>query len=270
MRAIWTGSLSFGLVNIPVRMYSATTDSQLHFHFLHKKDLSPVRYAKFCAAEDRELKQSEIVKGYEYKDDKYVVMEDKDFEKANRRTTKTIDLINFVAESEIPTVFFDKPYYLEPDKNAKKPYGLLHQALCQTDKVGMAKFVLRNREHLAAVKPVGGVLVLNQLRFNHEIRKPTGLDLPDTSQVPKKETEMAIKLVGQLTEKFKPMSYHDSYTEDLERVIKQKIKGRAPKAVGEAPTPTEVSSLMDALRASLDGPKRSTGKKKASRKKAKA
>lgn len=270
MRAIWTGSLSFGLVNIPVRMYSATADSQLHFHFLHRKDLSPVRYAKFCAAEDKELKQSEIVKGHEYKDGQYVTMEDADFEKANKRTTKTIDLINFVDEADIPPIFYDKPYYLEPDKNAKKPYALLHQALCKTDRVGLAKFVLRNREHLAAVKPVGGVIVLNQMRFNHEIRKPTGLDLPDSGKAPKKEVEMALKLVDQLTEDFKPTQYQDSYTKDLERVIEAKIKGKKPTAVGTAPKPTEVSSLMEALRASLDKPKKTSGKKKVSKKKAKA
>lgn len=263
MRAMWTGALSFGLVNIPVRMYSAVGEGGLKFHYLHEKDHSPIRYARICRADGKEVPFDDIVKGYEYKKGDYVILTDEDFEKANRRATKTIDIQDFVKEDEISSLYYDKPYYLEPDKGASKPYALLHRALSASNEVGIAKFVVRNREHIGAIKPVGGVIVLNQLRFEHEIRKPTGLDLPDTKKVEKKEVDMALKLIEQLTAHFKPQQYKDTYTEELEKVIEAKAKGKTVKAKGEAPQATEVGDLMAVLKASLDADKKSTSKTKA-------
>jgi DNA end-binding protein Ku len=205
-----------------------------------------------CRKEGKEIPFDEIVKGYEYQKGDYVILTDEDFKKANVRATKTIDIQDFVAEDEINSMYYEKPYYLEPDKGASKPYALLHKALCKSNKVGIAKFVIRNREHLGAIKPVGGVIVLNQLRFEHEIRKPTGLDLPDTKKTDTREVEMALKLIEQLTEHFKPQQFKDTYTEELEKVIEAKAKGKKITAKGAAPKPTQVNDLMATLRKSLE------------------
>lgn len=252
MRAMWTGALSFGLVNIPVRLYSATGGQELKFKFLHQKDLSPIKYAKVCRAEGKEIPFDEIVRGYEYQKGDFVVLTDEDFSKANLSKTKTIDIKRFVKEDEIESIYFEKPYYLEPDKGAAKPYALLHRALTESKEVGVAKFVLRNREHLGAIKPVGGVIVLNQLRFENEIRKPAGLDLPDTKAADKAEVEMALKLIEQLTAKFKPKDFKDSYREEIEAVITAKAKGKTIKVKGKEPQPTAVKDLMATLRKSLE------------------
>jgi DNA end-binding protein Ku len=211
MRAIWTGALSFGLVNIPVRLYSATSGTGLEFDMLHKKDLSPIRYARVCRADGKEVPYEEIVKGYEYKKGDYVVLTDEDFKKAAPRRTKTVDIFDFVKEDEIDSVYFEKPYYLEPDKGAGKAYSLLREALKKSKKVGLAKFVLRNKEHLAVIKPFGKVVVLNQLRFNDEIRPPEGLDLPGEKVAKGKEIEIALALIDHLTSHFKPEDYKDDY-----------------------------------------------------------
>lgn len=258
MRAMWTGALSFGLVNIPVRLYSATGDGALKFKYLHKEDLSPIRYARVCRADGKEIPFDDIVRGYEYQKGDFVVLTDDDFKKANVRKTKTIDIHDFVDESEIESIYYDKPYYLEPDENAGKPYALLHQALQKSKKVGIAKFVIRNKEHLGAIKPVGGVVVLNQLRFESEIRKPTGLDLPDAKQADTREIDMALKLIDQLTAHFKPQQFKDTYTEELQRVIEAKAKGKTFKAKGAEPKPTAVKDLMSTLRASLEKGKEKT------------
>lgn len=255
MRAIWSGALSFGLVNIPVRLYSATEEHGLDFDMLHKKDLSPIRYARVCKADGKEIPYEDIVKGYEMQEGDYVVLSDEDFKKANVKKTKTIDIIDFVKEDQVDSIYFEKPYYLEPDKGAAKAYALLREAIKQSKKVGLAKFVLRNREHLAIIKPHGSAIVLEQLRFNEEIRKPEGLTLPDTKEKPgRREIEMALSLIDQLTEPFKPEKYKDTYVQDLKQVIKEKSKGKRVKAKNaeKIPETTQVNDIMAMLKKSLE------------------
>lgn len=252
MRAIWTGALSFGLVNIPVRLYSAVAGTALDFDMLHKKDLSPIRYARVCRSDGKEVPYEDIVKGYEYRKGDYVILADEDFKKANVKKTKTVDIQDFVKENEIDTIFYEKPYYLEPEKGAEKPYALLREALKKSKKVGLAKFVLRNREHLAVVKPQEELLILNQLRFKEEVRQPDDLNLPKAKQAGKREVEIALALIDQLTAHFKPEDYRDTYQAELKKVIEAKAKGKKIVAKGKEPEPTEVTDLMAMLRKSLE------------------
>ncbi|HZT97336.1 MAG TPA: Ku protein [Chloroflexota bacterium] len=251
MRAMWSGAVSFGLVNIPVRLYSATEEHALDFHLLHKEDLSPVGYVKVCKEEGKEVKQSDIVKGYEYERGRYVVIEDEDFERASPRKTKTIDIVDFVCVDEIDSIYFEKPYYLEADRGADKAYSLLREALEKSKKVGVAKYVLRNREQLGVVKPMGDILVLDQIRFSQSIRKPEGLKVPEV-KVEGRELDMAITLIDQLTEPFEPDHYHDTYSEEMLRVIHAKIAGKEPEPGEPAPAIPEVTDLVALLKASLD------------------
>ncbi|MBX9853480.1 MAG: Ku protein [Cytophagaceae bacterium] len=253
MRAIWSGAISFGLVNIPVRLYSAAGEAGISFDMLAKDDLSPIKYQRIAASDGREVPYKDIVKGYEIEKGKYVVLSDKDFEKANAKKTKSIEILNFVDEEEINSIYFDKPYYLEPDKNASKPYALLREALKKSKKVGIASFVLRNREHLAVLKVAGNVIVLNQMRYHADVRDADDLNLPEKDAVSAKETEMAIKLIEQLTEKFQPSHYKDTYVDELKKIIEAKSEGKTIQVKGgEAPEPTRVKDLMDVLKASLE------------------
>jgi DNA end-binding protein Ku len=253
MRAIWSGSLGFGLVNIPVRIYSAAdTESKIKFDMLHGKDMGRIRYAKVCQLEGEEVPNEEIVKGFEYEDGEYVIMTDEDFKKADVGLAKSIEIMDFTDESQIDEMYFEKPYYLEPDKGAGKAYGLLRDALKKIGKVGIARFVLRNREHLAAIRPYDSVLVLNQLRYSSEIRKPEGLDLPESGETDERELELALALVDKLSGDFKPEKYHDTYTEELRDIIRQKAEGRVPVAKGGEPEPTAVIDLMEVLKKSLE------------------
>lgn len=254
MRAIWTGSLSFGLINIPIRLYSATaTEDKLSFDMLHKTDLSPIRYARICRADGKEIPYEDIVKGYEYRKGDYVVLTDEDFKNAYPKKTKTVDIVDFAKETEIDSIYYEKPYYLEPDKGAGKAYALLREALKKSKKVGVAKFVLRNKEHLAVIKPFGKAIVLNQLRFKEEIRKPEGLNLPESSQARGKEVEMALALIEQLSEPFKPDDYKDTYHQELKKVIAAKAKGKKFKTPKEEePVPTEIVDLVAMLKQSLE------------------
>jgi DNA end-binding protein Ku len=255
MRPIWSGAVSFGLVNIPIRLYSATEDHKLSFNMLHKTDMSPIRYVKVCKEEGEEVSQAEIVKGYEYERGRYIVISDEDFERASPRKTKTIDISDFVAVEEIDSIYFEKPYYLEPDKGADKAYTLLRDALEKSGKVGVAKFVLRNRESLVVVKPMGDLLILDQLRFADEIRQPEGLKTPDV-EVQDREMDMAVALIEQLTDSFDPEKYKDTYTDEMLRVIHERIEGKEPEP-GE-PEPeisTAAPDLVALLKASLQKPK---------------
>ena len=253
MRAMWSGSISFGLVNIPVRLYSATGgEAKLDFDLLHEKDMSPIRYAKVCRLEGEEVPNEEIVKGYEYEDGQYVILTDEDFERANVTRTRAIEITEFSDEADIDDIYFEKPYYLEPDKGAAKPYALLREALRRSGKVGIARFVLRNREHLAAIKPTGDVLVLNQLRYSSELLEPDELKVPDPSLADERELDLALTLIDKLSESFQPERYKDEYTEELRQMIEGKAQGRVPVAKGEEPEPTSVVDLMAVLKKSLE------------------
>lgn len=252
MRPIWSGVLSFGLINIPIKVYSATAGTEIKFNFLHKTDLSPIKYVKVCRKDGKELTQDDIVKGYEYEDGDYVVLTDADFDKVNLEKTKAIDVIDFVKEAEIDTIYFEKPYYLEPDKGADKAYAILLESLKKSKKVGVAKFVLHNREHLGVVKVHEGILVLEQMRFEDEVRAPEDLKLAKHPTIRAKELTMAMSLIDHLTEKFEIADYKDSYHKELLQMIKNKIKGIKPKAKGEAPQPTKSTDLMLLLKESLE------------------
>lgn len=252
MRAIWTGSLSFGLINIPVKLYSATQENSLSFTMLHKKDLSPIRYAKVCRSDGKEIPYSDIVKGYEYQKGDYVILTDEDFKRANIKKTKTIEMVAFTDEKEIDTIFYEKPYYLEPDKGAEKAYVLLRAALAKSKKIGLAKFVLHNREHIAVIKPYDNLLVLNQLRYLDEIRQIEDLHIPDNEDTSSREISMAIKLIDHLSSHFDADEFHDTYKEELLTIIDEKAKGKKPKVKSQAPKKGQIKDIMSLLKESLE------------------
>lgn len=253
MRAIWSGVLSFGLINIPMKLFSVTAGTELSLNYLHKTDLSPIRYAKVCRKDGKELSQDDLVKGYEYQDGDYVVLTKEDFQNADVRRTQAIDVVDFVKEDEIDSIYFEKPYYLEPDKGAAKAYTILRDSLSKSKKVGVAKFVLHNREHLAILKPHENYLILEQIRFVDELKVPDKLILPTHEEIRAKEVTMALSLIDHLTEKFKPGDYKDTYRKKLDDLIKAKMKGKKVKPNGTAPHPTKKSEdLMFLLKESLE------------------
>jgi len=255
MRAIWNGSISFGLVNVPVRMYSATSPREgIDLDMLHKDDHAPIRYARICRKDGEEVPWNDIVKGYEYRDGDYVVLTKKELESIDAEKSQTIDIQQFVDEPDIDIRYFEKPYYLEPVKGGDKAYALLHAALQKSNKLALAKFVMHGHEHVAALKPVGRALVLNQMRFPTDLREPGELHFPTNKEVTEKEVEMAIKLVKQETKPFIAEDLHDTYTEELEEMIKAKTKGKKiPKSKPHAAEHTTANDLMSALKASLKG-----------------
>jgi DNA end-binding protein Ku len=252
MRAIWSGAISFGLILIPVRLYTAVEESGLDLDMLRKQDLCPISYARVCRTTGEEVPYEDIVKGYQYKKGDYVVLEDEDFKRASVRKTQTVDIIEFVDQKEIDAKLLAKPFYLEPTKQARKAYALLREALKKTGKVAVGRFVLRNREHLVILKPEEDLIVLEQMRFADEIKKPAGLDLPASDEASDKEVDIAIKLIDQLTEPFRAAEFHDTYREELKKVIDEKAKGK-PRTVEEVKlVSTEVPDLMARLRESLE------------------
>src|ERR671924_1842329 len=195
MRAIWKGNISFALVTIPISLFSATRRNELSFHYLHKKDMSPVSYKRFCDHENVEVPWDEITRGYEYEKGQYVEITDEDLDKADVELTKTIQILEFVQGDEIDPVYFDKPYYLEPQKGGERAYALMRDALAQSKKVGIAKVVLKSREHLAEVKAIGNMMTLQTMRFAHEIVDASDLNLPKSTEVSKKEMDLANTLI---------------------------------------------------------------------------
>ncbi len=253
MRPIWTGSISFGLVNIPVRMFSGVNLHEgIHLDMLHNKDHGTIRYSRICRKDGEEIAWDNIVKGYEFRHGDYVVLEQKDFEKANPKKTSTIDIQQFVASPEVDIRYYEKPYYLEPIKGGEKAYALLRGALEKSDKLALAKFVIHEREHLGVIKPVGRALVLNQMRFPTDLREATELSFPSDKDVSAKEIDVALKIIKQETKHFAPEDFHDTYTEELEEIIKAKTKGIKPPKHDSKPHDTKASDLMTALKASLN------------------
>jgi DNA end-binding protein Ku len=255
MRAIWTGSIGFGLVNIPVKLYSASESSSLDLRMLNKRDLSPIKYKRIDEETGNEVKWEDIVKGYDVGGE-YVVLEDDDFEKASLKKSRVIEIDNFVPESAIPTTFYEKPYYLEPGKDAAHAYSLLLDALQQSKKVGIASFVLRNREALAVLKPGDNVIVLNQIRFPEEIRSTRGLNLPEKKTFSKKELDLALSLINQFSSKLDLKDYKDTYTDELMKLIRQKAQGKIPATPKLKVVPTKTTDLMKQLKASLEKKKK--------------
>jgi len=252
-RPIWKGAIAFGLVTVPVGLYSATERAEkLSFHLVHKKDGARIDYKRFCEKEDKEVPWSEIVKGYEYAKGRFVTLTDDDFEAARTPATQAFDIRAFVAADEIDFLYFDTPYYLAPSgKGAAKAYALLRDALEASGRVGVGTIVLRQREHLAALEPSGTALVLTTMRFAHEVRPPKALDLPKVHQgYQAKEMKLAQQLIDTLAAKWEPTDYKDTYTDALKQVIRRKVEGKAIEAP-ESPKPARVLDLAKALEASL-------------------
>jgi DNA end-binding protein Ku len=252
MRAIWKGNISFALVSIPISLFSATRKSELSFHYLHKKDMSPVSYKRFCDTEDVEVPWEEITRGYEYEKGQYVEISDEELEKADIELTKTIQILEFVREEEIDPLFFDKPYYLEPQKGGDRAYALMRDALAESKKVGIAKVVLKSREHLAAVKTAGDMMTLQTMRFAHEIVETDSLNLPKKADISKKEMDLANVLIDSMSDKFDPKKYKDDYYDKVMEVIRMKVAGVSPAApAAKIPGPAKVVDLMEILKQSL-------------------
>jgi DNA end-binding protein Ku len=252
-RGIWTGALSFGLVNIPVEVHTAVRDTRPHFRLLHAKDRSPINYERVCQREGKAVGWEDLVKGYEYEKGAFVVLTKEDFAAAALEKTRRIDILDFVKAEDIDDRFFDKPYYLTPGKGGDVAYGLLREAIRDTGRTGIAKFILRDVQHLAAVEVVDDALVLSTLRFADELVDVDTLTLPKRAPVKQKELDMAVSLVDTLAAKWDPEKYTDDYRENLMRVIKAKMKGkRADLVTAEPPRDAKVVDLMERLRQSLD------------------
>jgi len=251
MKAIWKGAISFGLVNIPVKLYSASHSNTLDLDMLRKSDHCHVKYMRVCEGDSKEIPYKDIVKGYKYNGGDYVILTDKDFENVNVEKTHTIDLIHFVYENEINSVYYEKPYYLEPEKSGTKPYALLREAIKKSKKVGIAKFVLKNREHIGVIKLFNDAIILNEMRYADEVRSDEDLSIPSSKNISAGEVDMAITLIKQLSHKFNPKDYKDTYHDDLMNIIELKANGKKIKPTGKAPKLTSTKSLMTLLKASI-------------------
>ena len=265
-RAIWKGSISFGLVNIPIALYPATRREEFKFRLLRKSDLSPVSYKRVAEKDGKEVPWDQIIKGYEYEKGKYVVLKDEDFERVDLEATQTVDIQDFVDQEEIDPIFFYKPYYLEPQKGGDKAYALLRDALKDSNKVGIAKVVIKTRQYLAGVKPEDGVLVLELMHFADELADPGKLHVPKKTEVGKREMNMAKSLIDSMSSKWNPEKYRDDYREALMEVIEEKVE-TGGKEIEEKPKkarkPTKVIDLVSVLQKSLE---QTGGKKKATAK----
>jgi DNA end-binding protein Ku len=255
MRPIWKGALSFGLVNIPVQLYSAVrAGEKVSFRLLHRTDNSPVRYERVCQKEDEVVPWSDIVKGYEYTKGKFVVLTDDDFKAAALESSKLIEILDFVAADEIDPRYFETPYYLLPGKGGDRAYALLRDALRESGRIGIGKVILREAQHLAALEVIGDALVLTMMRFAGELADLSEFRFPKSEPVRRQEMAMARQLIDHLSGEWDPEKYTDEYRDNLMKIIAGKLKGRKPK-LEERATPREsnVVDLMERLRASLAG-----------------
>lgn len=262
-RSLWKGSISFGLVNIPVVLYPAENRNHFDLTLLDRRDMKPVGCKRYNKESGKEVAWDQIVKGYEYEKDRYVVLTDEDFRRANVEATQTIDILNFVRAEEIPPTSFETPYYLAPDKRGEKGYALLRETLSKTGKVAVATVVIRTRQYIAALIPWSEMMVLNTLRYANELRPTKDLGIPakslKTAGVTSRELEMATKLVEEMSERWKPAQYKDTYHEDLMRLIHKRIKAGKTEVVtgpeeGEAqdkPGRAKVVDLMALLKRSV-------------------
>ncbi|SCZ58131.1 non-homologous end joining protein Ku [Thiohalomonas denitrificans] len=271
-RVIWKGSISFGLVNVPVSLYSGEQRDEIHFHQLDKRNLSPIGYRRVNKNTGEEVPRDEIVKGYEYEKGDYVLVSDDELKQANPEATQTVEIIDFVDGDGIPLMYFDKPYYLEPQKRAEKGYILLRETLRRTGKVGIARVVLRTRQYLAALVPVENALVLEMLRYDYELRKPDEFNLPaedmEAYGISDREIKMAERLVGGMASEWQPEKYHDDFREDVLRLIDEKVRTGKTHEIGVGPPPperrrAEVVDLMSLLKKSVEETEKERGKKTA-------
>lgn len=254
MKALWRGSISFGLVNIPVRLFSGSVTHRIDLDMIRKKDQCAIQYVRVCKKDGKEVPWEDIAKGYRKEDGDYVILDKEDFAKALPEKTQTIDIFEFVLEDEIPSQYLEKPYIVEPEKLAKKTYALLRAALKKSGKVGLAKFVLRTNEHLGILKVEDDAILLIQIRFDQDLRDPSEAKIPSDIKIEKKELDMALNIIDQLTEKFEPEKYKDTYKDELLKLIKKKSKepkGKKTKATKEDEKPKASKSAADDLMAQL-------------------
>jgi DNA end-binding protein Ku len=251
-RALWKGSLSFGLVNIPIELHTAVRSHRPRFRMLHAKDKSPVRFQRVCIRDGHPVAWEDLVKGYEYAKGRFVVMTKEDFEAAAVEKTRTVDIIDFVEADEIDDRFFETPYYLVPAKGGERGYALLREAIRDTERIGIAKFILRDAQHLAALEVIGDALVLTVMRFADELVDTSAFNFPAAKEIRGKELEMAKALVNNLAAEWDPAKYSDQYRENLLRIIQGKVKGKEVELEsGDEPRQAEVIDLMERLRRSL-------------------
>jgi DNA end-binding protein Ku len=251
-RSLWKGSLSFGLVNIPVELHTAVKNHRPKFRMLHARDKSPIRFQRVCVRDGSPVAWEDLVKGYEYAKGRFVVLSREDFQAAAVEKTRTVDIIDFVKAAEIDDRFFETPYYLVPSKGGERAYALLREAIRESERVGIAKFILREAQHLAAVEVIGDALVLTVMRFADELVDTSQFTFPSPSDLRKPELEMAKALVNNLAASWDPEKYTDQYRENLMRIIQGKVKGKQVELepTTEAPR-AEVVDLMERLRRSL-------------------
>ena len=254
MRAIWSGAIGFGLVNIPVKLFSAVQASELDLDMLDKKDKANIKFQRVNANTGKEVEWDNIVRGYKI-EDSYVVLDEGDFEKASPEKTKLIEIAEFVDEKEIDSIYYETPYYLQPDKSGAKPYALLRDALKKTGKAGLGTYVLRNRESLVLIKPQDDLLILNKIRFQEEIRDTDELNIPAVKLKPA-EINMAIQLIESLTTEFDISRYKDTYNEKLLKLIMAKAKGKKVTTPKMEVVHSRSKDLMAQLKESLNSSKR--------------
>jgi DNA end-binding protein Ku len=264
-RAIWKGSIAFGLVNIPIELHTAVRNHRPKFRMLHAKDKSPVKFERVCLREGEPVAWEDLVKGYEYQKGRFVVLTKDDFQAAALEKTRTVDIVDFVKADEIDDRFFETPYYLMPVKGGERAYALLREAIRDTGRIGIAKFILRDAQHLAALEVIEDALVLTIMRFADELVDTKQFDFPAAEGVRKGELDMAKALVNSLAAEWDPSKYTDQYRENLLRVIQGKLKGKEVALEPAAePRQAEVVDLMERLRRSLE----QTGKPKAASRRA--
>jgi DNA end-binding protein Ku len=251
MRAIWKGTISFGLISIPISLYPATQREELKFRMLRKKDLSPINYKRVSEVDGKEVPWDQIVKGYEYEKDKFVVIREEDFNRVDVEATQTVDILNFVKLAEVNPLLFYKPYYMEVGKGGDKAYALLREALDSSAKIAIAKVVIKTRQHLAAIKPQEKGLMLELMHFPDEIRDVSEFKAPGTKAISKPEMKMALQLIDSMSEKWDAENYKDDYRDALEKLIEAKIE------TGEVPAPkrkkvhTNIIDLASVLQRSI-------------------
>jgi len=261
LNTMWKGSISFGMVNIPVKMFAATEEKDIRFRMLHKEHHVPIKYKKTCELCEGEVNAQDIVKGYEYEPNHYIIVEEKELESITPHTRKTIEILDFVDLQEIDPIYFDKSYYLAPYETGDKAYTLLRAAMKNTGKIGIAKITIRSKQNLACVRVYGYCLVLETLYYPDEVRAQSLVPgLPGEIELSEKELTMAEQLIEQLTVPFDPTRYKDEYREQLEELIRKKMEGEHVRVAVETPQ-TKVVDLMEALKASLEAAKKEPKKR---------
>jgi DNA end-binding protein Ku len=271
-RSLWKGAISFGLVHIPVELYSAVQEHDLDLSMLDKRDFSPIGFRRYNKHTGKEVTWDNIVKGYEYMDGEYVVLSDEDLRQANPKATQTIDIMAFVEAESVPLTFYETPYYLSPGRGGDKVYALLRETLKKASKVAVATVVIRTKQHLCALVAVGNGIIMNTLRYATEIRSPEDLKLPGSAKavgITDKELKMALSLVEGMSDEWDPAAYHDTYREDVLKIVDKKVKAgqtktiTAPSGEEPAPKPSNVVDLVALLKQSLGGAKPARGRKSA-------